>query len=170
MGRFLNYYIHMITKLNEWVANIGDKILFLIIAVMTYEVFMRYLFERPTIWASETTQHLFIAYSMVGGGYVLILRRHVNVNLLYERLTRRTQAILDLCTSPLFFVFVGVLSWQGWKFYYYSFSIRETSTTAFGPPLYPAKFMLFLTVLLLLLQGIAKFIQDFQIALGKEKE
>jgi TRAP-type mannitol/chloroaromatic compound transport system permease small subunit len=107
---------------------------------------------------------------MLGGGFVLVLRRHVNVNLLYERLSRRTQAIVDLCTSPFFFAFVGVLTWQAMRFFYRSFSIREHSITVFGPPMYPVKFMLVLVALLLLLQGVAKFIQDFQIALGKEEE
>jgi len=170
MGRFLNAYVRAITRINEWMAHIGDKILLLIMAVMVYEVFMRYIFDNPTIWVHEATQHIFIAYSMLGGGFVLVIRRHVNVNLLYERLSRRTQAILDLCTSVFFFAFVGVLTWQAMRFFYRSFSIREHSHTVFGPPMYPVKFMLVFVALLLLLQGVAKFIQDFQIALGKEEE
>ncbi len=82
MGRFLNAYVRAITRTNEWIAHIGDKILLLIMAVMVYEVFMRYIFDNPTIWAHEATQHIFIAYSMLGGGFVLVIRRHVNVNLL----------------------------------------------------------------------------------------
>ena len=162
-------FLNWISTINTWTANIGDKLLLLILAVMCYEVTCRYFFESPTIWAHETTQHLFIFYALLGGGYMLLQRRHVTVNILYARLSRRTQAILDLCTSPFLFTFLGVLIWQAWIFFYDSFSTREVSFTPFGPPVYPAKFTLFLATLLLLLQSIVKFWEDWRIALGKEE-
>ena len=44
----------------------------------------------------------------------------------------------------------------------------ETSYSAWNPPIWPIKAMIPLGTLLLLLQGIAKLLQDILIALGRE--
>jgi TRAP-type mannitol/chloroaromatic compound transport system permease small subunit len=47
--------------------------------------------------------------------------------------------------------------------------VRETSGSAWDPPVYPLKVALAFGVALLLLQGIAKFIRDLHLAVkGKE--
>jgi TRAP-type mannitol/chloroaromatic compound transport system permease small subunit len=50
-----------------------------------------------------------------------------------------------------------------------SFKVLETEPTAFAPPVYPIKMMIPLGALLILLQGLAKFIRDFNLVIsGKE--
>jgi TRAP-type mannitol/chloroaromatic compound transport system permease small subunit len=50
-----------------------------------------------------------------------------------------------------------------------SFKFRETDATVFAPPIYPLKMMIPLGALLLLLQGLVKYIADIKLAItGKE--
>jgi TRAP-type mannitol/chloroaromatic compound transport system permease small subunit len=50
-----------------------------------------------------------------------------------------------------------------------SFLYRETDPTVFAPPIYPLKMLIPLGALLLLLQGLVKYIGDIKVAItGKE--
>jgi TRAP-type mannitol/chloroaromatic compound transport system permease small subunit len=93
----------------------------------------------------------------------------VNVDILYHRFTPRTRAVIDLFTWLLFFYFCGLLLVKGWEMAWDSFQVRETEPTSFAPPVYPIKMTIPLGALLILLQGLAKFIRDLNLAItGKE--
>jgi len=124
------------------------------------EVIRRYLFNAPTVWANELTQMLFGAYIVLAGGYILAIEGHVNVDILYSRLSRKTQAILDIITSVLFFMFCLMMVYYGGSLAWESLSTFEHSQSAWNPPIYPVKLTIPIGAGLLLLQGIAKLIRD----------
>jgi TRAP-type mannitol/chloroaromatic compound transport system permease small subunit len=101
---------------------------------------------------------------MLGGGYTMLHRTHVNVDILYNRLTARGKAVLDLISSVLFFSFALVLIWMGMNFAWNSVQALETSATTWAPPIYPIKLSIPIGSVLLLLQGVAKFILDLSAA------
>lgn len=150
----------------------GKAISFLMIplgAVILFEIIARYLFNRPTIWVHETAQMIYGAYVILLGAYVLKDGGHVNVEILYGRFSPRTKAVIDLFTWLLFFFFCGLLLVKGWEMAWDSFVVRETEPTSFAPPVYPIKMMIPLGALLILLQGLAKFLRDLTLAIsGKE--
>ena len=124
------------------------------------EVVRRYLLNSPTVWANELTQMLFGAYVILSGGYILFTGGHVNVDILTCRLSPKTQAILDIITSFLFFVFCGMLIYYGGSLAWESLSTFETSESAWDVPIYPIKLMIPTGAVLLMLQGLAKLIRD----------
>ena len=91
---------------------------------------------------------------------------HVNVDILYSRLSKKSKAGLDIFTSILFFLFCGMLLIYGGSLAWDSLSRFEHSQSAWNPPLYPAKLMIPLAALLLFLQGLAKLIRDICIFLN----
>ena len=146
----------------------GKGVSFLIIpltGVVLYEIFARYLFKSPTIWAHEMAQMFYGAYVILLGAYALRKGVHVNVDLLYLRFRPRTRAILDLLTWFLFFFFCGLILVKGWEMAWDSFQVRETEPTSFAPPVWPIKMTIPLGALLILLQGLAKFIRDLSVAI-----
>jgi len=153
-------YLQVIDRLNEKVGRGVSYLIILLVAVILYEIFARYGFNRPTIWAHETSQMIYGAYVILLGGYVLKRGGHVNVEILYGRFSPRRKAMIDLFTWLLFFFFCGLLLVKGWEMAWDSFQVRETEPTAFAPPVYPIKMMIPLGALLILLQGLAKFIRD----------
>ena len=142
----------------------GRKIIaFLIyagIGILVYEVALRYLFNAPTIWAHGISQRLFAAYAILLGAYTLRQGGHVKVDILYNRFSVRTRAILDLFTAIFFFLFCGVLLWKGADFALTAVKIQERCNTAFNAILYPVKVMLPLGALLILLQQLAEFTRN----------
>ena len=68
---------------------------------------------QATTWANETTIYLSACAYLVSGGYALAHRRHVRIDVIYDRLSQRTQTRLDLFTFLFFLIYVGALIWVG---------------------------------------------------------
>ena len=164
-------YCRIVSNISEWSGRGVSIVLFLLVGVLAYEVTMRYVFNSPTIWGQELSLFLFGTTGMIGGAYVLLHKAHVNLDLLYSRVTRRKQAILDLITAPLFFFIIIAMVWAGGGFALRSWKILEPSSTVWAPPVYPFKTIVPVAAFLLLLQGAAKFIRDLYFAThGRELE
>ena len=161
----LKAFLKTIDAVNDRVGNLLSYFLFFFFALLFMEVLLRYFFNSPTVWANELAQMLFGAYAILAGGYILRYGGHVNVDILYSRLSRKSKAGLDIFTSILFFLFCGMLLIYGGSLAWDSLTRFEHSQSAWNPPLYPAKLMIPLAALLLMLQGLAKLIQDICILL-----
>jgi len=159
----LKAFLKFIDAVNEKVGNLLSYFLFFFFVLLLMEVILRYFFNSPTVWANELAQMLFGAYAILAGGYILRTGGHVNVDILYSRLSRKQRAVLDIVTSSLFFLFCGMLLVYGGSLAWDSLARFEHSQSAWNPPLYPAKLMIPLAALLLMLQGLAKLIRDILI-------
>jgi TRAP-type mannitol/chloroaromatic compound transport system permease small subunit len=167
MKRFLK----TIDRISEQSGKAVSFLIVLLVFVILYEIFARYLFNSPTIWAHEIAQMIYGAYVILLGAYVLQRKGHVNVDILYNRFRPRTRAIIDLFTWLLFFYFCGLLLLKGGEMAWDSLKVLETEPTSFAPPVYPIKMMIPLGALLILLQGLAKFIRDLTLAItGRGEE
>jgi TRAP-type mannitol/chloroaromatic compound transport system permease small subunit len=153
---------------NAWVGKIMAYSVFLIFVLLIVEVIRRYFLNSPTVWANELTQMIFGAYAVLGGGYILYTGGHANVDIVFSRLTRRTQAKIDILTFALFALFCIMMLYYGGSLAWESLIMLESSASAWDPPIWPIKLMIPLGALLLFLQGIAKFIRDIMIARGND--
>lgn len=155
-------FMNGITRLNNFVGNAIAWLVLFMTAFLLIEVFFRYVLSQPTVWANELTQLIFGFYAVMSGGYILAQRGHVNVDIFYSSFSTRTKAIVDLCTSVLFFMFLSALLYYGSSMALDSISSFESSYSAWNPPIWPVKLAIPIGCLLLLLQGIAKLAQDAQ--------
>lgn len=158
-----------ITNLNYWIARIMSYAVLILFALLLGDVIMRYVQERPIAWSAEASKLLFGAYAIIGGGYVLARREHVNVDLFYGHFSRKRQAAVDIATSLLFFLFLGVLINE--SFFVAIESVRSWEVsyeTTWHAWLWPSKCMIVVAALLMILQGIIKLIADIMIVMGME--
>ncbi|HKJ94525.1 MAG TPA: TRAP transporter large permease subunit [Gammaproteobacteria bacterium] len=141
--------------------------------VYSYEVFVRYALNSPTNWVHESMFLMFGMQYLVAGAYTLREDGHVRVDVLYARFKPLTRASLDLVTATFFFIFMWALIFTGWIFFsqamagehfFFATGYRnEVSFTEWAIEYYPVKFTIFFGGVLLLLQGLARFIKDVQI-------
>ena len=160
--------MRLVTRINDWLGKWLSQLMLVIFVLLVAEVFFRYVAGAPKVWTGELTQMLFGAYGVLSGGYLLAHRGHVNVDIVYSRFPRRTQAIVDIFTSILFFLFAGALLWFGSSLAYESISFWERSQSAWDPPIWPVKLAIPVGAAVLLLQGIVKLVQDIIVVLGGE--
>lgn len=146
--------------INNGVGRALGYLILPIFGLLMVEVIRRYIFNSPTVWGNELTQMMFGVYVVLPAGYILVSGGHVNVDILSSRLSPQKQALLDIISSFLFFIFTGFLVFYGSSLAWESVSMLETSQTAWDVPIYPIKLMIPLGAVLLLIQGIAKLIRD----------
>jgi TRAP-type mannitol/chloroaromatic compound transport system permease small subunit len=106
---------------------------------------------------------------VMAAAWALLDGRHVKIDMVYERLSTRGKALLDSFTFVFFALYIGMMLWATTKYAWRSVAILEMSDSPWRPPLWPMKVFLTLGVLLILLQGIAKFIRDLHFALTGKK-
>jgi TRAP-type mannitol/chloroaromatic compound transport system permease small subunit len=128
--------------------------------VLCYEVIIRRLVS-PTIWAFDISYMLYGAHFMLVTAFALKYKAHVRTDILYRRVSARIQGILD---SFLYFVIflpgIGLLFWVSYSYFLRSWTITERAMTSpWMPPIWPLKMIMFISIGLLLLQGISELIR-----------
>lgn len=125
------------------------------------EVVLRYVFDSPTDWSWELAAMLAGAMFVMGAGWDLKDDKHVRTDIIYVRLNRKWQAIFDLFFfTTIFFSFTVVLTVKSVQQALYSIRILERTFSMWAPPLYPLKIVIALSFIVLLLQGLAKWMRD----------
>lgn len=161
--------VTVLDAISAWVGRIVSFLMVPCVVVVIWEISMRYLFHRPTLWASETILFLTAYLTVLGAAWTLLEKRHVKIDLLWEKLPPRGRAVADSVTFLFFAFYMVMMIWAGSRYALQSFSIREGSGTPWNPPVYHIKAAFVVALLLLLLQGISKFIQDLYFAVkGKQ--
>ena len=127
-------------------------------ALIGFEVFSRYVLNKPHPWAFDAQIMMYGTMFMMAGAYTLSKNGHVRGDILYGFLQPRTQAIFDLVLYIVFFIpGVFALAYAGYGYAADSWRILEhSSITADGPPLYPFKTIIPLAGVFLFLQGLVE--------------
>jgi TRAP-type mannitol/chloroaromatic compound transport system permease small subunit len=152
--------LHCIDLLSEWTGKITAFLIVVMSLVIGYEVVARYLLVRPTVWAHETSAMVFGAYIVLGGAYALNTHGHVNVDIVYGCFSPRGRVLADVLTFCIFALFCGALVWKGGESAWNSLKFLERSGSVWNPPVYHMKIITFIGCLLLLLQGLVRFVRD----------
>jgi len=149
-------FASFINNLNDWIGKIVCVLILPMIAILLYEVIMRYVFDHPTFWAHESSGMLYTIYFLLGGAYTLRWGGHIQIEFLYVRFSPRKRAIIDCFTWTFFYLFCGVILWKGIPFVLDSILAMERSSTPFAPPIWPIKLFIPISAMLFLLQGFVK--------------
>jgi len=154
-----------------WTGKLASFLVLILMFAVIYEVTSRYGFDRPTIWAFEIERMVGGSLFILGFAWVLTMKAHVRVDLLYQRLSPRGKAILDVVLTLLFvfplwiFVMPHMIKWVQT-----SWAIHEVSSdSAWRNIIYPFKTVAPIAIFLLILALIATFIRDLRtIVRGKQ--
>jgi TRAP-type mannitol/chloroaromatic compound transport system permease small subunit len=141
-----------------------------ILAVITFEVFSRRVFGQPTIWAYELIIMLFAMYVVLICAYGFQKGSFVFVDVLSRKFPPVIAHIVSLVTFVIFFFpfVLGILP-SAFDFFWMSFKTREVSMSAWAPIIWPAKFALFLGLVMLLAQGVSEVLKQVLWFFEREK-
>ena len=90
--------IKIIDKISTTVGKIASFFILLMVAFEFLEVIMRYLVGKPLNWTWEVATYLYGANFMLAGAWALLNGKHVRTDILYDKMSKKVKAILDLCT------------------------------------------------------------------------
>lgn len=157
MPVWLSACVSAITAFNRWLFDASVWLMAVVVPVMLYEVVARYVFDAPTVWGMELAVLLFGPYFLFGGPHLLHLKGHVALDLLRQRLSAAWVRRLDLANFPVIVVFCAILLYFSAPSAFSAWAYRETSFSAWNPPIWPVKAAVPLALALMLLQALAEW-------------
>jgi TRAP-type mannitol/chloroaromatic compound transport system permease small subunit len=158
----LKQAIRVIEQVVELSGRAARWLSFALVLVVSYEVMMRYVFNKPSMWPFDLSCMLGATVAAVGVSYAHLHRRHVKVDLLYIRLSDRGKSIIDVIGHLVFFLpFAILITVASINWMVESFATGEVSDlTGWYPPLGPLRLVVAIAFLFLLLVGIIQLIRD----------
>jgi TRAP-type mannitol/chloroaromatic compound transport system permease small subunit len=150
-----------VDKTSTWLGQTCAWTIVILTALITWEVFSRYVLNSPHAWAFDVMLMNYGILFMMAGAYTLSKNGHVRGDVLYGFFPDRLQASLDLLLYIVFFIpGVVALCYAGYIYAGDSWAIKEhSSIMADGPPIYPFKTFIPLAGAILLLQGIVEIVR-----------
>lgn len=101
----------MLQKIETTISRLVDGmgiflavLLLLMVLNVSYDVLMRYLFRNSSVGMQEMEWHLFSFIILYGVGVALQQEGHVRVDVIYDRLSERKKAIINVAGTLLFLV------------------------------------------------------------------
>jgi len=154
-------FVHSIEGLSIWVGRAFGWCILILTLSVSYEVFMRYVLNSPTVWAFDMMVQMYGALFLMAGPYALAQDTHVRGDVLYRLFPVKWQARLDFLLYLIFF-FPGILAlfWYGWEIASDSWRYKEVSWNSPARiQIYFFKTLIPLAGILLLLQGFAELVR-----------
>lgn len=155
-------FVRAMDRINEAIGKFLGWWIIPLTGVVAYDVFMRYLFRSPTVWAYEVALHLYSISFLLAGAWVLKRNAHIRVDVLYNRFSPRLKSIINLFSL---YVCVGIMSFivirYGISYLIMSYTSQEVSAASpLREVLWPLRACLVLAFILLSLQAIAESIRE----------
>jgi TRAP-type C4-dicarboxylate transport system permease small subunit len=149
------------------ISRVAMLMVAVIVAIIFYEVVMRYVFERPTLWVNEMSLWLGGAIYLLSGLYVMQQRAHIRIFILYDLCPRWLQRVFDTISTVFICIFAAAVVYGGSTEAWQKLMRWETFGTAWDPPI-PAtmKPLVLVVVTLIAIQAVANLIADW----NREKE
>lgn len=144
-----------------FIAKLSAWLIVPMTGALVYEVVSRYIFNAPTIWAYDVTYMFSGALFMLGSAYALRQGTHVRADFLLDALSPRWQATIDIILYvAVYFPAMALFFWASFKFAAESWAQGETyPQSPWMPIIYPLKTVMPMTLLLLLIQGVAELLK-----------
>jgi len=145
----------------------------LMIVLIIFEVFMRYVLHQPPMVADEFSAYMLVAISYLGAAFTFRERGHVRITALVSRLPTRVSNWLRVVTLVIAFIFAVALTKSSYDLMVVSFKFKMASATWLNFPLQGPHMTLvigFALLSLLLAVEVAKTIIDVKSGVAIEEK
>jgi TRAP-type mannitol/chloroaromatic compound transport system permease small subunit len=150
----------LIDALTERVGRATYWLILVAVLVSTANAVIRYTFNMSSNAWLEIQWYLFSAVFLFCSGYALLHNQHVRIDVISGRLSKRAQAWIDILGTVFFLMPMAIaILWMSWPVFVDAYQHNEVSTNAGGLPIWPARLMLPIGFLLLILQGLSELIK-----------
>lgn len=157
-----------IDTLNEKIAAVVGWALLAAVVICTVNALIRYTFNASSNAWLEIQWYLFAAMFMLASSHTLKRDEHVRIDVIAGRFSKRTQVWIDLFGFLLFLTPISLLIvYYGVPFALLSIQSAEMSSNAGGLIVWPAKLLVPLGFLLMLLQGVSEIIKRIAFLAGR---
>lgn len=150
----------LIDAVNRRVGRAVTWLILIVVLISAGNAVVRKVFNVSSNAWLELQWYLFGAIFLLSAGYTLLKNEHVRVDVLAQRLSRRTQIKIEIF-GVLFFLLPACLliTWLSWPMFMDAFLTHEYSSNSGGLLRWPAKLLIPVGFLLLIAAGLSHLIK-----------
>ncbi|AFK57586.1 Tripartite ATP-independent periplasmic (plasmid) [Tistrella mobilis KA081020-065] len=147
--------MRVVDRLSDYVGIVAMALVFVMIGVLLLDAITRNALDIPLHWCVEVAQFTLLAYFFMGGAMTLKNDDHVRMDLIYQHLSTRGKAILDLITSACLMFYLVVMTIGSVSSLQYAIQTNERRFSMWNPSMIPIKALLVVCLVIMLLQTLS---------------
>ena len=157
-----------IDRFNEHIGKVTAWAIFVAVIVSAVNAIIRKAFGTSSNAWLELQWYLFGAVFMLCAAWTLKANEHIRIDIISSRLSKRARDWIDIIGHMFFLLpFILVMLWLSAPFFWRSYVSDEYSSNAGGLVIWPAKLLILLGFVLLLLQWASELIKRVAIMRGE---
>lgn len=98
------------------------------------DITLRYLFNKPLGWVKEVSEYILVGLGFLVAAWILKDDAHVKMDLLLNKVSPRTQTMLNIITSSISTVIVLIVTWFGLRVTIAFYQTKLVAPSVLEPP------------------------------------
>ncbi len=160
--------LKIIDHISELTGKFAAWMFFAVGIIITYEVFMRYVFTAPTIWVDETARIMQIWAAYLAGAFALKHREMIVIDIAFRDTKSVLRKVVETFSLIVIIVFCAVAAWYGYELWLKATLRGHTTDSYLGTPKWLTHASIWVGFGLLLLQAIAEIIKVWTIGIPEK--
>lgn len=161
----------LIDRINLFVGKLTMWLVLGAVLISAGNAIVRKVFNMSSNALLEIQWYLFAAVFMLGVGYTLLHNAHVRIDFISSRLSKRTNAIIDVLGIIAFIIPLSlILINLSWPLFYKAYVSGEMSQNAGGLVRWPVYLLMPVGFSILLVQSVSELIKRVAFLAGHRSE
>ncbi len=157
----------LIDRVNGVIGRNVSWLILVAVLISAGNASMRKAFDMSSNAWLELQWYLYGTVFMLAAAYTLQQNEHIRIDIISNKLSKRTRDWVDLICHVVFLVpFAALLVWLCWPWFWLSFNSGEISSNAGGLIIWPAKLMVLIGFVLLLAQAFSEIVKRAAVIMG----
>ncbi|SHO56836.1 TRAP transporter small permease subunit [Vibrio quintilis] len=165
----LRGYCQLIRYVVRLVGRSVAYLLPVLAGIVAYEVFARYILDKPTIWGYDSSLFLFGYIAALGGAYAQQKEAHINVDIVHGKVSEKVRRLFDVITAILAIGFLVVMAKMCFGMFLESMEFHYKTQSEWAPPMNHFWLMITISAVIFIAQYSTELIQNvFWFVVGRE--
>jgi len=159
-----------LNKITDIVGSITAVVMLLMMLNVFFDVVARYVFSNSSVGMQELEWHFFSVMFLFGIAYALKEEAHVRVDFIYDRLSDKKRAVINIVGTILFLLpFALLIIFGSYEYVFDAYDVNEISEDPGGlTHRWIIKAMIPLSFIFLLLSAVGYILKNIRIYKGEE--
>lgn len=162
--------IKSIDSITEYIGKISAWLFFFIGIIVTYEVFMRYVFTKPTIWVDEVSSITQIWATFIASAYALKHKNLIVIDIAFRDTNSIQRKVSETFSLIVIILVSAVTVYYGFELWLHSTLRGHTTDSYLAIPKWFTQASVWVGFSLLLLQAVAEIVKVWTVGILTKNE
>ncbi|EAU39732.1 hypothetical protein FP2506_13394 [Fulvimarina pelagi HTCC2506] len=152
-------FIAGVSAISRVLGVIAGLLLFSAVLSVTHMVFVRYVLNASTVWQTEYTIYAVVGATFLGAPWTLLVKGHVNVDLLQLASGPRVRLILEIISALVSLLFAALVGYAAYFYLHETIEYGWRSETVWAVPLWMPTLPMVVGLVWLAVQYVAEILR-----------